>query len=490
MTEASMAEATSADIVDGVDEPARSVDEPARSTSDSLRPRLVVWAGWLAAVGMAIAGLALLATTSWRSIPDSYGFPGFTAPFAFSYGTIGAIVLLRRPGNRVGRVLLITGLLAGFQVLYTAYATYGLLYAPGSLPFAIVAAWLLSWAWIPFMFLAGPGLMSIFPDGRFVSPAWRRVLLGSIAFPALMGTVAALRHGPINNFAVVDNPFGIIPLPAAGPLLTLGFLGLSSSIVVAAASLVIRYRRADQDRRQQLKWFAAASLLLAISTPFGFVGGKVGQILFLAAVATIPIATGIAVLRYGLYEIDTIINRALVYGLLTALLAGLYAASVGLMQRVSQAFTGTNSDAAIVLTTLIVVTAFTPIKSRLQTIVDSRFKQNIDPSARIRAFTDELDARMWPLDIQRLVARFLDVAVDACQATGGRIEMARPGGRVWSASTAATDNGPTVTLAGASGDTTVRLWLSSRPGKTHLSANAVEAVEAGLAHLAKGAAEG
>ena len=472
-----MGDAASTPIVDGVDDTAGPV-------SVASRTRFLVLVGWIAAIGMALAGLILLAATGWQSIPDSYGFPGFTAPFAFSFGTIGAIILSRRPGNRVGRLLLVVGILAAFQVLYTAYATYGLLFAPGSLPLAIVAAWLLSWAWVPFMFMAGPTLLSVFPDGRFVSAAWRRVLLGSTAFAALICIGSALQQGPIENFPPADNPIGFLPKPIAFALVVTGFFGLTLSIVGAASSLVVRYRRADQERRQQLKWFAAASLLLAISTPFGFIAGKAGQVLFLAAIATLPIATGIAVLRYGLYEIDTIINRALVYGLLTALLAGLYAASVGLMQRVSQAFTGADSDAAIVLTTLIVVTAFTPIKSRLQAVVDTRFKQRVDPRTRIQAFADELDASVWVLDVQRLLVRFLDVAVEACQAAGGRLEVAVEGGVVRSASRAGVGSGATVSLAAASGGTTARLWVHCRPGSGHLSDRAIEAVEAGLARLA------
>jgi hypothetical protein len=149
--------------------------------------------------------------------------------------------------------------------------------------------------------------------------------------------------------------------------------------------------------------------------------------MFILAIAGIPAAAGVAVLRYRLYDIDTIINRTLVYGLLTAVLAGLYAASVGLMQRIFQAVTGETSDAAIVLTTLLVVTAFTPAKNALQQLVDRRFKDPRDPGIRLAAFVKALGDRLWSVDPDAAAEHLLNEVVDAYGAKGGRIEVA--GGR-------------------------------------------------------------
>ena len=128
--------------------------------------------------------------------PRQYGFPGFTSLFAVSFGTVGAIVLARRPANLVGRVLLAAGFGAAFQTLYTEYAIVGVIVAPGSLPFAEIAAWLIAWAWLPFVFLAGPLLLSIFPDGRFLSRRWALATLGTGVCAAAFMVVAAFRAGP------------------------------------------------------------------------------------------------------------------------------------------------------------------------------------------------------------------------------------------------------------------------------------------------------
>jgi len=379
-------------------------------------------------MGLTAAGLALLAAAGFRPIPDSWGFPGFTALFALSFGSVGAIVTSRRPGNRVGQVLLAVGLVSGLQTFYTQYANVGLITAPGSLPFAPVGAWLISWAWLPFVLLAGPVLLSIFPDGRLVSPRWRLpIQFSAVATIGLMIDLA-FKEGPLDNFRSLDNPVGIIPaalgMAVAGPL----SLAVSLSMLAPAASLVVRFRRADQDRRQQIKWFAVAGVVFALVAPLGFVAGgpgEIGPVLFILAFCPLPIAAGIAVLRYGLYEIDTIINRAIVYGLLTAIIAGLYTASIGLMQRVSKAVTGGDSEATIVVTTIVIVAAFTPIKSRLQILVDKRFKEAVDPRTRLQAFSTTLEQRLWPLDRRLALQRFVELVVSALGLPGGQVDFER-----------------------------------------------------------------
>ena len=220
-----------------------AIPAPAQSRSGAR----LAWALWLLTMGLAAAGLTLLAVAGFRPIPSSWGFPGFTALFALSFGSVGAIVIARRPGNRVGQVLLAVGLVSGFQTFYTEYAKVGLITAPGSLPFASVGAWLIAWAWIPFVLLAGPVLLSIFPDGRFVSPRWRLPLLFSAIAGTAMMMVSAFKQGPLNNFPTVDNPVGVIPEALAESLFGPLALAISLSMVGPAASLVVRFRRRDRD---------------------------------------------------------------------------------------------------------------------------------------------------------------------------------------------------------------------------------------------------
>jgi hypothetical protein len=384
---------------------------------------------WLVTISFTLVGLALIAMTNGASVPGSYGFPGFTSLFAFSFATVGAIVLVRRPRNVVGWVLLLAGLGAGFQTLYTEYAIVGIIAIPGSLPFAEIAAWLTAWAWLPFVFLAGPLLLSIFPDGRFVSRRWALApVVAGIAGIVFM-LMTAFEQGPLENFAVIDNPFGFAPRNLTNALAPPTALVMSLSIGSCAASLLDRYRRSTAESRQQLKWIAGAAVLVGLAAPLGFGAGsgiaKLGQVAFILALCSVPIATGIAVLRYRLYEIDTIINRALVYGLLTAVIAGLYTASIGLMQRLSKAVTGADSEATIVVTTIVIVVAFTPIKTRLQVLIDRRFKEARDPRIRLEAFTSALEERLWPLDERLVAQRFLDVAVDASESPGGLLRLGR-----------------------------------------------------------------
>lgn len=141
--------------------------------------------------------------------------------------------------------------------------------------------------------------------------------------------------------------------------------------------------------------------------------------LWFLSLSFVPISLAIAVLRYRLYDIDVIINRALVYGGLTAILAGLYAASISLFQRLFTAVTGNKSDAAIVLTTLVLASVFTPLRTRLQSAVDSRFKDVHDPPRRLRALTDEVRQGIWILNGRQATLRILTEAAEAFSATGG-----------------------------------------------------------------------
>ena len=431
----------------------------------SLAARLGV-AGLLATVAMVAGAFVIQLSTENAWIADAYGFPGFTSLFALSCATVGAVIVSRRPSNLVGRVLLAAGLIAAFQSLYTEYAIASYLGTQGPLPLAPLAAWLLSWAWLPFVFLAGPLLMSIFPDGQFLSPRWRLVLAIVAVIGAAWAVVSALKVGPLENFAVLENPFGVVPPDVAGKVAGVLAPGMALGFILPAASLVVRYRRSDAERRQQLKWIAAAGVLLAVVAPAGFSLGKTGQLLFIVAFCSLPIATGIAVLRYRLYEIDTIINRALVYGLLTAIIAGIYTASIGVMQRLSNTFLGGSSEATIVVTTVVIVTAFTPIKARLQALVDRRFKGAGDAKAMFDAFEETLKARTWLLDERLTLRRFADASLAALRATSVELSLQspdRPAMTVLASGTDAAAGSAVATWSTTSsvGTTTIRLRVTT-----------------------------
>jgi len=428
---------------------------------ESMAARLA-WAGWLATVAMSGVAFAIQLSTGNAWIPDAYGFPGFTSVFALTSSTVGAVVVSRRPSNRIGLLLLAAGIGFGFQSLYTEYGIAAYLTSRGDLPLSEIAAWLVSWAWLPPVFLVGPLLLSIFPDGRVLSRPWGFAPATAAAAAVAFAVLTAFSSGPINNFRIVNNPFGFIPADVAALLLQpiLLFLGVAG-FVLPAASLLIRYRRSDAERRLQLKWIAVAAAVLAAVTPLGFQIGKPGQVLFIVAFSGIPIATGIAILRYRLYEIDTIINRALVYGLLTAIIAGIYTASIGVMQRVSQAFTGGDSEVSIVVTTVLIVTAFTPIKTRLQALVDRRFKDAGDAKTALETFTTALRQRTWPIAPRLVLQRFAEILTTALRVA--RVEVAQEG-----------SGGATIVTEATGGATTGTTWTaSSTVGSVTLRATVV-----------------
>ncbi len=393
------------------------MDEPITAVGRGRWAPSIAWVAWLAAMVPTAGGLVLLAVTWNASIPDSYGFRGFTALFALTFATLGAIILARQPGNRIGWVFAVAGIESGLQILATEYANYGLLVHPGSLPGAEIAAWSVSWTWLVAVILVGPALLLVFPAGRVLTPRWRWVLWTAVIGGALFGVLLAFRPGPLNNSLYLDNPFGVRGLQALEPFTEISQIMLVGSIVGAAGSLVLRYRRTGPTERLQLRWVAFAALLLAGTGPLGFSGQKFGQVAFILGILCIPIAAGIAVLRYRLYDIDFLINRTIVYGLLTAILAGVYTALVALMQRVFVAATGQPSDAAIILTTIIVVSVFTPIRARLQAIVERRFKEVRDPRAPLAEFVTTIQTGLWRLESEAALRRLLDVAASALGAT-------------------------------------------------------------------------
>jgi hypothetical protein len=186
--------------------------------------------------------------------------------------------------------------------------------------------------------------------------------------------------------------------------------------------------------RQQLKWIASAAALVALVFPLQLlptpIGGnpKIGEGLVIIAVLLVPVAAGIAILRYRLYDIDIVINRTLVYGPLSAILAGVYIASIGFFQRIFASITGDWSEPTVVLTTLIVVALFTPIRNRLQTVVDKRFKTSPrDPLHDVREMARHVRSVVDALDRDRVARRFLEQAVGALEAEGGALYLRRNG---------------------------------------------------------------
>ena len=339
------------------------------------------WIAWLVPVTLTLIGLIVLVTTRQIAYPaDAWGFRGYSAIFALTGATVGAIVLAHRPGNVIGRLFITIGVLASFQLLSEEYLAVGVIAAPGSLPAVEWLAWSMNWLWIP-QFVIMVVFFLIFPDGHLISPRWRAVLALAVIAGAIGVLAAAFMPGPLTDFKRVSNPIGFASAAQYGPAVAAFRAGILAAFLLAAWSLVIRYRSAGPVERLQLRWVAFAATIAAVLAPLGFIEQEGTQAVFILALCGLPVAAGVAILRYHLFEIDLLINRTLVYVTLTAILAGIYTASVTLMQRLFIALTGERSDAVFVLTTLVVVVVFTPVKNALQSVVDRRFKEIRDPTA-------------------------------------------------------------------------------------------------------------
>jgi hypothetical protein len=378
-----------------------------------------------ACVAIAVPTLVLLAIGLGQSTPgDSFGLGGYGGvSFVLSslaFGTVGALISARVPTNKIGLVFCLMGILLGLGDLAYQYADQAL-FASNWLAGGEVAAWLQNLGVPPAFGLLGVSLL-LFPDGRLPSRRWRPALWLALAGISLIVLGYALRPGPLDDpFQSVTNPFGI---PGTFGLMDaftgLGWLFGGGSVALAAAALVVRLRRSTGFERQQLKWIALAAavtgvvVVAVVTSWFASLEGvsQVRIVLLGIGFSALPLAAGVAILRYRLYDIDVVINRTLVYGGLTATLAVTYLASVLLLQLVLNALTS-DSGLAVAASTLAVAALFRPARSRIQQAVDHRFfRRRYDARRTLDAFTASLRDQV---DLEALTAELGTVVGETLQ---------------------------------------------------------------------------
>jgi hypothetical protein len=344
-------------------------------------------------VGSAALTLAALASSFGLPNPD-WGLRAFATVIETAFTTVGAVLAWQRPRNAVSWLLLGVGFSGATLIFATEYALFG--YAGRAMPLAgaTFAAWLASWIWLPQNTLIAVVLPLIFPNGHFLSARWRAFgWLGGIS--AAIGALGlAFLAGPLNNATFANNPY---PLFDDDRPFYAGLAGVAVAGLGAAASLVVRYRRSRGAERQQLKWLALAAVILAFATVVAFFyhGDTWAMVLNVGAITLAPITVGIAVLRYRLYDIDVLINRALVYGATTAAIAAAFFGGIVVLQPALRPITG-GSELAVAASTLASVALFQPLRSRVQRAVDRRFyRSHYDASRMLDAFSvrlrDEVD---------------------------------------------------------------------------------------------------
>jgi len=287
------------------------------------------------------------------------------------------------------------------------YSVYGMA-KPGSLPFPLGAAVINNWLWVPTVGLLGTYLLLLFPNGRLPSGRWRPLawLSGAVIFLLSVGVMLA--PGRLQNLGEVRNPFGLEGAHwlTVGAYTVLPLLPLC--MLASALSLVLRYRRSKGDERQQIKWIAFAASLVALVYLIAMVASFIHpseswttagslwwlNLLTYAALlsfVTIPIAVGFAVLKYRLYDIDLIINRTLVYGLLTVTLVVLYFGGIVVLQMLFVILTGQRSTLAVVASTLLIAALFNPLRRRIQFFIDRSFyRSKYDARKTLEAFSTKL----------------------------------------------------------------------------------------------------
>jgi hypothetical protein len=377
------------------------------------RPQLAARLAWPA------CGLTLALLAAGLLIPADLpvGMTGVAplAVWAATSAVVGAVVAARRPENPIGWLLSASGLLVGFGLFAGQYAYYTLVTRPGSLPGGQAMLWLAGWPFDAGLFLV-LFLLLLFPTGRLPSPRWRPAFRFAVAV-YLAGLVGrAFGPGPVSEdeYGPLPNPLGI---EAAADLTPVVQSVVTTLLLVAAlaavASLLARLRRAQGVERQQLKWFCyaaglfAAAAFVAVALPS--VGGYAADtVSIMVGLTALPISIGIAILRYRLYDIDRLINRTLVYGLLTALLGGVYAGSVLVLGQLFGGVAGNPPSWAVAGATLAVAALFQPARRRIQAAVDRRFnRRKYDAAKTVEAFTvrlrDQVDLDTLSTELLRVV---------------------------------------------------------------------------------------
>jgi hypothetical protein len=361
-----------------------------------LTARRFVWGAWALCVSIALPTLVFLALGLGETTPaDEFGLTGAGGlaflVAALAFATTGALVATRVPSNRIGWIFCLIGFVMTAGNLPYQYADDALYLAPGSLPGGVTAAVLQNLG-LPSAFgLLGLSLL-LFPDGRLLSRRWRPAAGAGLIGSAALAVGYALRPGKLDEpFERIVNPFGVASVELMEELVGLGWILSVVSVALGAVATIVRLRRSRGHERQQLKWIGLAGAVVGlvlvvnlITFPLEVHGVDQLRLVIVGLAFTgFPVAAGVAILRYRLYDIDVVIRRTLIYGALTATLAGAYVGSVLLLQVVLSP----DSDFAIAGSTLAVAALFRPASSRIQALVDHRFyRRKYDAAQTIEAF--------------------------------------------------------------------------------------------------------
>ncbi|MGH2600747.1 MAG: hypothetical protein ACRDJ9_15350 [Dehalococcoidia bacterium] len=390
----------------------------------------LAWGQLVLAVLAAGAGVVFALLT-----PDFSFGTASEAPFLLfgvTASVVGALVAVRQPGNAVGWIMAAAGCSAALTVGTGSYVDYRI--ARGSPDAFTEAMALLSVACTPIAFHLIVPFLFVFPDGRLPSRRWLWVAVPSMGLVIVSLLTWVVIPGPLTELGFeFDNPLGVGGAVgrAVQEIGDASRAGVAAAVLAAAVSMVFRYRAAGTEQRQQIKWMAYAGAVLVLAFIAGNLMTVIGSstwddagpdTLVTIGMAAIPLAAGIAILRYNLYDIDRIINRTLVYGLLTAGLSAIYVGLIAGLQVPLRHISG-GSDLAIVVTTLVVAALFLPARRRVQDAVDRRFnRRHYDAARTIDAFSARLREQ---IDLDTLRHELLAVVDDTMRPARASLWLVR-----------------------------------------------------------------
>jgi hypothetical protein len=383
--------------------------QPSETVTRTVQVR-VAWAVALVTVALVALGVALLPSQEWRLSLEFVSRAVGNSLFILACSVVGLLIVSRRPGNVIGWIYALVAFALAVGEVAGGYASR-------SLPGAAWVALLPDLMWLVATPLGVALLLLLFPTGRLPGRRWRAVVWATVVATVAVVVSSALTPGPVEYYSQFQNPLG---LAGAGPALDLivqvAFVVLTGGVFAAAGSLILRWRRARGVERQQMKWLAyAAAMLVVAQVGASLLPRPLFLVVTVVATLLFPAATGIAVVRYRLYEIDRIINRTLVYGLLTALLGAVYG---GVILILGQLFGGTSAKPpswAVAGATLAAAALFQPARRRIQQAVDRRFnRRRYDAAKTIEAFSTRLRDQ---IDLDTLLAELLAVVDQTMEPT-------------------------------------------------------------------------
>jgi hypothetical protein len=383
----------------------------------NVRAAWLAWALAALSVAMFVVGAALTVLSMYAGTatqpPSDWGTAGplsgllIFSPFV-AFPLVGALISSRRPENPIGWICLAAGLFWMIIILGDASDDYELA-RTGTVTSSVTLDALTQWIWVPPVGLLGIYLILLFPDGRLPSRRWRPFAWFAGAAIVLTSVAVTTSPEPLPGHQGVNNPFGQEGHSIVAQTLLSAPVLLPICILASAFSLVWRYRHSGGEVRLQIRWVAFAASIVGITYAVALIGGffltpdtstpeqqaplwlALLQDAVLLSYAGVPIAVGFAVLRYRLYDIDLLINRTLVYGSLTVMLAAVYVGGVASLQAVLRGLSGQESTLAVVASTLAIAALFNPLRRRVQAFVDRRFyRNNYDARKTLEAFSATL----------------------------------------------------------------------------------------------------